>query len=256
MKVSVIGDKKIGVCFARFLKKKGFDVIAFYDNSIETSVKYAVAVSCKAYIDLERAVSESELIVIAVNDRTLKRTMRKIAAYKPSGKIFCALTAAETSEAVSIGGNNTYFTAFIPKYANDNGDYADISDAPMFFEGFGDLYHDFYDELYMRGVKAKFIDKTQKCGCTLAAALTSDFVGMLCSIACDVSQKVNVGEGWVKDFAAESVYKALVGGSTNDEFSINMKKALSGISCLDSDTVHKLKSAIKVLEVMSVSYFN
>ncbi|UKI37137.1 MAG: hypothetical protein L6V93_02750 [Clostridiales bacterium] len=92
----------------------------------------------------------------------LKRTMRKIAAYKPSGKIFCALTAAETSDTVSIGGNNTYFTAFIPKYADDNGDYSDISEAPLFFEGFGELYHDFYDELYMRGVNAKFIDKTQK----------------------------------------------------------------------------------------------
>jgi len=256
LKVSVVGDIKMGVCFARLLKRKGFDVVAFYSDSIETSVKYAVAVSCKAYLDLERAVSESELIILAVNDRVLKRTMRKIAAYKPSGKIFCALTAAETSDTVSIGGNNTYFTAFIPKYADDNGDYSDISEAPLFFEGFGELYHDFYDELYMRGVNAKFIDKTQKYGCALAAALTSDFVGMLCSIACDVSQKVNTGDGWVKDFAAESAYKALVSGTRSEVFNVNMKKALSEISCLDADTVHKLKSTIKVLEVMSVSYFN
>ncbi|UKI37136.1 MAG: hypothetical protein L6V93_02745 [Clostridiales bacterium] len=58
MKVSVVGDIKMGVCFARLLKRRGFDVVAFYSDSIETSVKYAVAVSCKAYLDLERAVSE------------------------------------------------------------------------------------------------------------------------------------------------------------------------------------------------------
>ena len=256
MKVSVVGDIKMGVCFARLLKKKGFDVVAFYSDNIETSVKYAVALSCKAYRDLGRIVSESELIVLAVNDRVLKRTMRKIASYRPSGKIFCALTAGETSDTVKIGGNNTYFTAFIPKYADDNGDYADISGAPLFFEGVGELYHDFCDEIYMRGVNAEFIDKTQKYGCTLAAALTADFVGMLCSIACDVSKRVNTGEDWIKDFASESAYKSLVSGKRNEVFGINMKKALSEISCLDADTVHKLKSAIKVLEVMSVSYFN
>ena len=256
MKVSVVGDVKMGVCFARLLKKKGFDIVAFYDSNIETSVKYAVAVSCKAYCDLGRIVDESELIVLAVKDRVLKRTMQKIAAYKPSGKIFCALTVGETSDTVNIGGENTYFTAFIPRYADDNGDYSDISAAPLFIEGFGDLYHDFYDELYMRGVKAAFIDKTQKYGCTLAAALTADFVGMLCSIASDVSKKVNTGESWVKDFAAESAHKALVGGNRNETFGINMKKALSEITSLDDDTVHKLKSTIKVLEVMSVSYFN
>ncbi|MCI5970677.1 MAG: hypothetical protein SPF92_03980 [Clostridia bacterium] len=253
MKVSVVGNKKIGVCFARLLKKKGFDLISYYCDDIETGVKYAVAAGCKAYVDLKRTVEESELIIVAVADSSLKRFMRKIASFKPENKVFCAISNGENSDSINIGGSNTYFSAFVPKFALENGNFADISDTVIFFEGSGKDYWDFYDVLYVRKVNFKIIDKTQKCGLVIAAAFVTDFKKMLFGIADDVLKKAKLDDDWLIDLAE---YPADKLSEQSSEFNADLHRMTLDFAAVDSDTSHKLSSVIKVLEVMGVSYFN
>lgn len=253
MRVSVVGDKKIGVCFARFLKKKGFKLISYYCDDIEEGVKCAVASGCKACTDLKRTVDESELIMIAVPDSSVRRVMRKIAAFNPENKIFCVISSSVDSDLVNIGGDNTYFSAFIPKFAQEKDGFADISDTMIFFEGTGKGFWDLYDVFYMRKINFKMIDKTQKSALVLAAALATDFTKTLLNIADDVLKKANLDSSWIRTLAMSSDNNSAL---NNGEFNADLQAMALNLGDTDAETSHKLLSVIKVFEVISVSYFN
>lgn len=248
MKFSVIGHKKIGASVAAYLKEKGFTAVAFYSDNIEQCVDCAVKVGCKAYTNLEMVLDESELIILAVEDVFLKNVMRKIASYKINDKIFLTLSYAQTSDTISIGSENTYFSAFIPKVIQ-NENLTDLSDAVLFIEGMGKKFWDLYDEFYVRDVNFKIIDKTKKHEYNIAASLVSDLIFTFCRLADNVLGNAKGEIKNVESFAYNAISHMFDKNHSVEK--ADFGHIVNNLSFVNSDSAKKIESIYKVLGVMS-----
>ncbi len=248
MRFSVIGHKKIGVSCAWCLKKSGFDLIAFYSDDINECVKCAVQVNCKAYTSLKMLLDESELIILAADDIELKSLMRKIAVFNVENKIFLSLSYAQTSDAINIGSKNTYFSCFIPK-AIKKDDITDLSDVCLLFEGQGKDYWDLYDELYMRKVNFKMVDKTKKYSYNIASALVSDLIFTFCRLADDVLKNADGDMKNVESFAHNAISELF--DENNNVEKADFGSVINNLSLINYNSAKKIEAIYKVLEVIS-----
>lgn len=248
MRFSVIGHKKIGASCASYLKKKGFDLIAFYSDDIKESVKCAVKTNCKVYTSLGMLIEKSELVILAVEDSELKSIMRKIASFNAENKIFLTLSYAETSDTIGIGSKNTYFSAFVPKAVSNDG-LTDFSDICLLIEGYGKDYWDLYDEFYIHNVNFKIIDKTKKYAYNVAGALVSDLIFTFCRLADDVLKGADGDMKNVKSFAHNAISELF--DQNNNVEKADFGNVINNLSLINYDSAKKIESIYKVLSVMS-----
>ena len=248
MKFSVIGHQKIALSFAHHLKKNGFDLVAFYCDDIEKSIDCAIETGGKAYTDLEDVISESELIILSLDDFSLKNTMRSIALLNAENKIFLTLGYSQSADLMNIGNDNTYFSVFIPKVIKSD-EITDLSDVTLFFEGVGKDFWDFYDELYIHNIKFEFLDKNQKLVYNISAKLVSDIISTFCNFAEDILDGMELDLKNIKSFALNSVLEVF-------EYNQSIEKAdfgniMDNLNLIDTDSAKKIEAIYKVLDIIS-----
>ncbi|MBE7038835.1 MAG: hypothetical protein E7404_08040 [Ruminococcaceae bacterium] len=248
MKFSVIGHKKIAVSIAHHFKKNGFELVAFYSNNVEKCVKCAIETFCKAYTNIEDVISESELIILAIDDILLKTSMRKIASFNPENKIFITLSYSQTSDLINIGNNNTYFSMFVPEVI-DNNDITDLSKTTLLLEGCGKDYWDLYDELYIHNIKFEFIDKNKKWVYNISAKLVSDLIFTFCNLAGDALSEAGGELKNIKSFALNTVLEMF--GNEHSIEKADFGDILDNLYLINPSSAKKIDSIYKVLKLMS-----
>jgi len=248
LKFSVIGHKKVAVSFAHYLNKNGFDLVAFYCDDIEKCVDCAIETGCKAYTDFEDVINDSELIVLSLDDFSLKNTMRTIALMDVKNKIFLTLGYSQSTDLMNVGNNNTYFSVFIPKVIRSDG-ITDLSDVTLFIEGVGKDYWDFYDELYIHNIKFEFIDKTKKLVYNISSKLVSDIIFTFCNFAQDILNDVELDIKNIESFAQNSVLEVFKHSQSIEKSDFG--NITDNLNLIDANLAKKVEAIYKVLDIMS-----
>ena len=68
MRISFIGHGNAVVNIANHLKLKGFHLNGFYDDNLKTAIDMAIRINTKAYYDLEKIISDSDVIFLYDKD--------------------------------------------------------------------------------------------------------------------------------------------------------------------------------------------
>ncbi len=192
MKVSFVGASRAGISVAAYMKSKGFEVTGFFSRELAWAVDAAVAVDCKAFDELEKALRTAELIFISTSDDNIRKTMHKIRMLKPENKIFCCLSGVEGAEILDIGEANTYFS-FHPPYLFDTKVPVNLDGLTFILEGYGKRYWDFIDEVDERCIPYIEVKPGQKAVYHFALCFMTSFVSDLLMMGNEVLKTSGVG---------------------------------------------------------------
>lgn len=189
MKVSFIGCSVISLNTAIYLKSKNFDVISVYDCDVRLCVDTAVKIGCKARFDIEKAISDAEIIFISYAEDKIKQAVYEITKYNLTNKIVCVMSELCNSDMFDFF--DTCFTVFpLKRLIKD--EEADLSNITFIVEGSGVRYWNFIDELDDRNVSYRLTDASKKGAYFLAGEIVTEFTGTLCSLVIDMLENAGI----------------------------------------------------------------
>ena len=161
MKVSFVGGgKKLTACYRIFEGKRGFEISGFYNKAIETCVDIAIEANAMIYQSLDSLYRDSDIIVLAINDRSVPGVIASLSRLHAHGKVFVTISDTLTSSDLSMAYPNACASI------NSSVDIPNMSDneirsASFVCEVFGKNYINFCRTMKSSDIRCKFLTSKQ-----------------------------------------------------------------------------------------------
>lgn len=161
MKVSFIGGGKLlEACCHLFKSKPGFTINGFYSRPQEMCADAAIQANGKLFSSISDLYEDSDIIVIATNDRTVPAIMHKLSMLHTNGRVLITVSQKLTSRELSVAYPNTVaiINTLIPLTYLDE---KSMSNIPIVCEVSGDDADRFCNALEESDFKVRFVNEKQ-----------------------------------------------------------------------------------------------
>ena len=161
MKISFIGGgKKLAAVCKIFENKSGFTLTGAYSNPLSACAETAIEYNMKIYRSMNALYEDSDVIVLAVNDRFIPGIISSLTLIHAHGRVFVTVSDRLTSSELSMAYPNA--CAIINSVIPIETIPADrICSASFVCELFGKNYNEFYNAILSSEINCKFISSKQ-----------------------------------------------------------------------------------------------
>ena len=189
MKFGFIGAGKVGFSLGKYFAIHDLDVVGYYSEIKEDSLKAADFTNSKSYDSLEELLADSDVLFLTVPDDSLEDVWNQLNSCHFTDKIICHTSGAHSSKIFSgLYNHNSYGYSIHPLCAiNDKlKSYKDLSKIYFTIEGSKEKL-DVVSDLFLRlGNKVNIIKTEDKARYHLAATMASNLVVGLVDMAEEV----------------------------------------------------------------------
>lgn len=165
IKFGFIGAGKVGFSLGKYLKLNNVDVTGYYSKSEHSSKEASTFTNTKNYNNLEKLVTDSDVILITTPDSQIKNVWENLISFPINNKIICHCSGAISSQ---IFSNITEYGAYgysihpILVISDKYNSYKDIQKAFITIEGH-EKYKNYLKNLFLSfGNDVSIISKESK----------------------------------------------------------------------------------------------
>ena len=234
MKIGIIGAGRVGTTFALYLKNHKCEITGFYSLPIESSEESANIINSEVYKNISEVVDKSDLVLICVNDDSIRDIVNQITELNYHNKIFCHTSGVHSIEILeSLHKNESSIMSLHPLLSIPD----KVSQVDMLSGAF--IIIEFKGNTNVKNIiKDKFNNVIEFDGDKrlyhAAACITSNYLNTLLNIAHSTFK-----ESGLNDDDTLKVMKPLIEGSINNFFQKGPDNSLTGpISRGDINTVN------------------
>jgi len=201
-KISFIGSGNVAWGLAPFFQKNGIQIVEVYSTNKETSKEFSKEFNCNLALSLKSMDKSSDLFIIAVPDREIKKLMLSFPDVDA--------IVAHTSGIIPMSALSKFkkYGVFYPLQTFTRGLSVDMSKVPFCIEG-----SDFEVENELLGLAMRLsrnvnsISSVQRKNLHLAAVLVSNFPNLLYNYANEIADKNGLDYQLLIPLMEESVRK-------------------------------------------------
>ncbi len=218
MKAVFIGNETQIAIYSKLFAQNGndsFRLSGVISTSPEATTKLAINLNIKAYLNLDDAVKDNDVIFVCRNGNRLAAFSDLMKKMHVRDKIICHFSSHHDSTILNCGSTNTYYSIGIP-YLHTAQDK--ISNTVVTFEGGGKHHKEFENAIKSVLPKAVFCDKNAKQLASIATRIVTEYIKILVNISMHFFKISDMYDG-------ESFLRLVTGSVTETLTSKTLRKA-------------------------------
>lgn len=218
MKAVFIGNETQIALYSKLFAQSGneyFKLCGVISTSPEATTKLAISLNIKAYLSLEDAVKDGDVLFICRNGNHLASFSDLMKKMHVRDKIICHFSPHHDSTIINCGSTNSYYSIGVP-YLHMSQEK--ISNTVVTFEGGGKHREKFENAMKSVLPNAVFCDKNSKQLGSIATRIVTEYTKILVNISMHFFKMSGM-------YDEESFLRLVTGSVTDTLTSKTMKKA-------------------------------